>query len=122
MTFIIMTLADHNTKVIGYFAYSSPGQVVCSDSACVIAGSEVAMRRYLIELDPDHQTDAIIRKTRFGQILQGLRLGGAYAFDSESYSRFYALARLEGLKVKKADSEAGNRQGNEFLIVKLVRS
>ena len=115
-----MTLADRNTKVIGYFAHSSPTHVVCTGRACVIAASEQAMRDYLREIDPGNRTSHTIRKTRFGEIIQGMRLGGAYAFDSESYTRFYPLARTEGLKVAEADFETARQRGDKFLTVELT--
>jgi len=59
-----------DSKVIGYFAYSSPRAVVCSEKACVISGSEVAMRAYLQDLGA--QGGHTIRKTRFGEIMQFL--------------------------------------------------
>jgi len=117
-----MTLADRNKKVIGFFAFSAPTQVVCTGLACVIAGSEAAMKEYLRELDPGGRTGHTIRKTRFGEILQGLRLGGAYAFDSESYGRFYPLARMEGLEVKEANFEEARRRGDKFFTVQLAGS
>ena len=117
-----MTLADRDTKVIGYFAYSAPTQVVCTGHACVIAGSEAAMRRHLAEVDSSGRLSHTIRKTRFGEILQGLRLGGAYAFDSESYSRFYPLARMAQLDVKEADFEEAHRRGDKFFTVQLAGS
>jgi len=117
-----MTLADRDTKVIGYFAYSAPTQLVCTGHACVIAGSEAAMRRHLGEVDPGGRISHTIRKTRFGEILRGLRLGAAYAFDSESYGRFYPLARMAQLDVKEADFEAANRRGDKFFTVQLTGS
>jgi hypothetical protein len=37
-------------KVVGFFAYASPSEVVCTGDACVISGSEMAMRDYLKEV------------------------------------------------------------------------
>jgi hypothetical protein len=90
-----------DSKVIGYFAYSSPQAVVCTGKACVISGSEQAMRAYLSE--PATSTRHTIRKTRFGEIMQGLSLGAAYAFDEESYGRFLPLGRVAGLTLADAD-------------------
>jgi len=94
-------MADADSKVIGYFAYASPQAVVCSGTACVISGSESAMRRYLSErgVGGTHT----IRKTRFGEIMQGLSLGAAYAFDEEAYGRFLLLGQAAGLALAAAD-------------------
>jgi hypothetical protein len=43
-----VTGAD-DSKVIGYFAYASPGEVVCNGDACLVAGSETAMASYLAD-------------------------------------------------------------------------
>lgn len=95
-----------DSKVIGYFAYSSPRAVVCSGKACVISGSEGAMRTYLQEFGA--KGGHTIRKTRFGEIMQGIRLGAAYAFDEESYGRFLPLGRAAGLALSDADFSRHN--------------
>lgn len=92
-----------DSRVIGYFAYGLPQAVVCSGKACVIAGSEDAMRRFIVEMHPEGAGGHTVRKTRFGEILKGLRLGGAYAFDEESYGRFLPLGQAEGLALADAD-------------------
>lgn len=90
-----------DSKVIGYFAYSSSRAVVCSGKACLISGSEGAMRTYLQEFGATGRHT--LRKTRFGEIMQGIGLGAAYAFDEESYGRFLPLGRAAGLALSDAD-------------------
>lgn len=94
---------ETETKVIGYFAYCSPFEVICDGEACLIAGSEAAMRRYLVISNGKNWDGYTIKKTRFGEILNGMYLGEAYAFDEVSYSRFYPLALEEGLPLCDAD-------------------
>jgi hypothetical protein len=113
-------MSDRDTKVIGYFAYASPAEVVCSDEACIITGSERAMQDHIAEIDPDGRKKNTIKKTRFGEILKGLQLGAAYAFDEESYSRFYPLAKQEGLNVAEADFEKQKSKGWRFFTVQLI--
>ena len=103
-------MSDQHTKVIGCFAYSSSKAVVCSGKACVVSGSEVAMRNYISELNPQGAASHTVRKTRFGEIMQGLRLGAAYAFDEESYGRFLPLGRAEGLALEEADFNHGEHR------------
>ena len=43
-----------------------------------------------------------IKKTRFGKIRRGLRLGAADCFDEEAYSRFFPLAQMDGLSLEPA--------------------
>lgn len=115
----VMTQRD--TRVIVFFAYRSSSEVICTDvDACVIAGSEQATRDFVIETDPASARTTTIKKTRFGEILSGLQLGAAYAFDRESYSRFFPLAREAGLPVSQADFEQQDRQGNRFFTVRIV--
>jgi hypothetical protein len=94
-------MSSADTKVIGCFAYSSPQAVVCSGKACVISGSEEAMREYLSRMGAGGPHT--VRKTRFGEIMRGLSLGAAYAFDEESYGRFLPLGRAAGLALGDAD-------------------
>lgn len=107
-----------DTKVIGYFAYLTKMQVVCTEGkACLIAGSERTIKEYINEINPDHANEHTIKKTRFGEIKQGLLLGAAYAFDKESYGRFYPLAQKEGLNVQEADFDYQKKKGNRFFLV-----
>lgn len=112
-------MSKRDSKVIGYFSYSSPTEIVCTGNACVIAGSNKSMRSYLDEIDPIGQKERTIKKTRFGEILRGLKLGAAYAFDEESYGRFYPLALQEGLPVEEADFEKQRSQNTRFFTVQL---
>ncbi len=119
--------ADRHRKVIGYFAFASPTDIVCTGAhgdACVISGSVRAMRAFLKELDPHGQQRHTVKKTRFGDILRGLQLGAAYAFDEASYQKFYPLARKEGLPVSDvSESEFHDMQskGFRFFTVQLTR-
>lgn len=114
-------MPPRDTRVIGYFAYLSPMQVVCTDvDACVVSGSSKAMVEYLAEADPHGAANATVRKTRFGAILRGLEIGGAYAFDRESYARFYPLALEAGIPVEAADFEGQRQQGGRFFTVRLA--
>ena len=112
-------MSKRDSKVIGYFSYSSPTEIVCTGNACVISGSNKSMRDYIDEIDPTGQKGNTIKKTRFGEILRGLKLGAAYAFDEESYGRFYPLARKEGLPVEEADFEKQRSKNFRFFTVQL---
>lgn len=70
------------------------------------------MRRYLVEMDAGGKHT--IRKTRFGEIMQGLSLGAAYAFDEESYGRFLPLGRAAGLAL--ADADFGRHKERFFTV------
>ncbi|MFQ5824073.1 MAG: hypothetical protein ACE5JB_08465 [bacterium] len=112
-------MSDNYSKVIGFFAYASRTEVVCTGKACVISGSEQAMKEYIKEIDPEGRKTRTIKKTRFGEILKGLELGAAYAFDEDSYARFYPLARKAGLDVQKADFPKKQSEGFRFFTVEL---
>ena len=114
-------VARRDTKVIGYFAYLPPMQVVCADvDACVVSGSSKAMEQYLSEVNPHEAAHATVKKTRFGEILRGLELGAAYAFDRESYAKFYPLALEAGFPVQAADFDNQQQVGGRFFTVRLV--
>ena len=80
-------------KVIGYFSYTNSGEVTCDGDACVIAGSEELMKNYLSRKSSSGSKD-IIKKTRFGEIINGMNNGGAYAFDEGAFARFLSVAKL----------------------------
>ena len=115
-------MVNPRRKVIGYFAFALPNEAVCTGDrgdACVISGSSRNMKAYVKEIDPDGLTKRIIKKTLFEEILRGLKLGAAYAFDEESYKKFYPLARKEGLQVAEANFEEMKSKGFLFFTVQL---
>ncbi|MBF0203850.1 MAG: hypothetical protein HQK67_05935 [Desulfamplus sp.] len=117
-------MANRNKIAIGYFAFVSPSEVLCTGdtgNACVITGSMKAMNSFIAEINPDGQKKHIIKKTSFGEILSGLKLGAAYGFDEKSYKKFYPLARQEGLSVAEANFEEMNSKGLCFFIVQLKK-
>ena len=114
-----MPAAD-DAKVIGYFAYASQTEVVCDGDACVVAGSDAALRTYISELGAVDGISHTVKKTRFGEIMRGMNLGAAYAFDEVAYSRFYPLAQREGYDFGPEDfSATGLGKGVHLVRVQL---
>jgi hypothetical protein len=112
--------ASDEAKVIGYFAYVSPTEVVCDGDACVVTGSDADLRSYIAELGPAGGINHTLKKTRFGEIMRGMGLGAAYAFDEVSYNRFYPLARREGYDFGPEDfSATGPGKGVHLVRVQL---
>ena len=110
--------AGEDTKVIGYFAYRSKTEVVCDGDACVIAGSDAELRAYISELNAVGGINPTVKKTRFAEIMRGLRLGAPYAFDEVAYNRFYPLAQREGLDLGPEDfSATGPGKGRHLVRV-----
>ena len=85
-------------KIIGYFAYSPTGNVFCDGDACIVAGTEELIHSYQINMILNYKEQDIVKKTKFGEIMEGLGHGAAYAFDKEAYVRFFPLARQCGLE------------------------
>ena len=112
-------MADHATQVIGCLAVVAKGKVMAAGEACLVLGSVEAMRHHLREVAPDLAGNARIRKTRFGDIMRALYAGGTYAFDRESYGRFFPLAKEEQLAVRPVDFEDITRRGFGFVTVAL---
>lgn len=113
-------MAERASKVIGYFACISPERVLCTGGqACVIAGSEQAMRAFVEKMSPGDAHKAKMKKTRFGEILRGLTLGAGYAFDEDAYARFCPLGRAEGLPIAEGDFASERERGNRFFTVRL---
>jgi hypothetical protein len=105
-------------KVIGYFAIHSSQEILCEGDACVIAGGQSALHKY-IKSSHGTGSEYQIRKTRLGEILEGISLGGAYAFDKESYGLFYPLANKHGFNLKNEDFSS-TESGNHFVIVRFI--
>ena len=116
-------MANRASKVVVYFAYLSAAAIICTGGhACVVAGSQIAMRQLVEELHPGSGDRVTIKKTRFGEIRRGLELGAAYAFDEEAYGRFYPLGCQEGLSLEWGDFVSQLEKGNRFVTVKFQAS
>lgn len=109
---------DMDSKVIGYFARVSPTEIVCDGDACVISGSEQEMINYLKDISVDAPSQVTIRKTRFIEIIQGMKLGAPYAFDEESYIRFLPLANRVGFNLKEEDFSTPPEEGRHFVVIR----
>ena len=105
-------------KVIGYFAIHLPQDILCDGDACIIAGTLSALNKYIKSLSSG--ADFQKRKTRLVEILDGIRMGGAYAFDEASYKLFYPLANRHGLNLKKEEFPP-TETGRHFVVVKLAQ-
>jgi len=109
---------DIDSKVIGYFAFSSPTEVICEGEACVISGSEQSMRDYAVSASPGSSRKATIKKTRFCEIIKGMKMGAPYAFDEQSYNRFYPLANKIGFSLKEEDFSVKTETGYHFIVIR----
>ena len=108
-----------DSKVIGYFAYISSTEVVCDGDACVISGSEQMMHNYIKSIGSGLVVNHTIKKTRFRDIIAGMKMGAPYAFDEESYNRFYPLANKIGFNLKMEDFSVSTETGSHFVVVRL---
>jgi hypothetical protein len=109
---------DIDSKIIGYFAFSSPMEVICEGDACVISGSEKSMRNYASSASPTSARIITIKKTRLGEIIKGMNMGAPYAFDEQSYNRFYPLANKVGFSLKEEDFSANTETGFHFVVIR----
>jgi len=109
---------DINSKVIGYFAFNSPSEVICDGDACVISGSEQSMKDYIKSISSNPSNKVTIKKTRFSDIIKGMKMGAPYAFDEQSYNRFYPLANKFGYNLKEEDFSAPTETGRHFVVIR----
>ena len=80
------------------------------------------MKDYLSKSKTKPPGKVKIIKARFGEILSGMRLGGAYSFDAESYGRFLPLAREQGMNFGEADFTPDKPGDIKFLTITPTRA
>ncbi len=76
---------------------------MCDGDACIIAGSDADLKNYLSQIEGKGGSSYTLKKTRFGEIMCGMSMGAAYAFDESAYNRFYRLAQREGVQLGPED-------------------
>ena len=91
-------MSDKDSKVVG-FVTSIPGTInmFCDGDSCIVAGSEKRMQDYLAAVSSDLKAKYRITKARYGHVVQAMKLGGAYSFDQEAFSRLAPLAQQDGI-------------------------
>ena len=96
------------SKVIGYYAHNTKeGTVLTDGKAMVVAGSEDSLKSYMGDISDAAEIRRFkIKKTRFGDIMNGMSMGGEYAFDKESYGRFLPLSKKAGLNLNDNGGDA----------------
>ncbi len=114
--------ADRDSKVIGYYGFVGRNDIVCSGNACLIAGSEASMRDFVEESDTGNARAVSFHKSRFGEIVAGLKRGAPYAFEEASFARFYPLAVEIGLPIPNLDFEEARARGHHILTFQLFRA
>lgn len=111
-------MSKFETKVIGYISYVVKTNPLCSGDACIIAGTEESMRKYISRNNPADKESYKVSKTRYGDILGGLKAGAAYAFDEQSYKRFQPIAIQEGCDLSDLNFDEKSIQDGNFLILR----
>jgi len=96
-------MSDH--KVIGHVSMRLDKTGIFTDGpACVIAGSDEYMKRYISTEEPDSLKEQVIKKTRLKEIIRGIELGAEYQFDEISYARFKEAAKNNSCYSKVSES------------------
>ena len=111
-------MSKFETKVIGFISYIEKTDPLCSGDACIIAGSERSMRTYILRNNSDVADRYKVTKARYGDIIAGLQLGGAYAFDKESYKKFQPIAIQEGCDLSNLNFDEKSIQEGKFLVIR----
>jgi hypothetical protein len=87
------------SEMVGYFSYTLVTHLYCHGDACVIAGTARAMKEYLRGVFGGDISGSTIRATSFGEIIEGMKIGGAYSFDKRAFERFSSLALRAGIPI-----------------------
>ena len=110
---------SHEDAVVGYFA-SGGLNVMCDGDACIIASSREQMNQIMAR-QPGHPPQPMsVRPTTFGEIMQGLKMGAAYAFDEGAYAILLPLAQRCGLPLGPEDFTDPGPHGVHLVRIQLL--
>ena len=91
--------------------------------ACVIAGSQEDMERYLSTEAPEFVEYQEIKKTRYNEIIRGIELGAEYQFDNLSFEKFKEEAKGEScfsrLKITEKQKEYPDRKFHNVVLERI---
>jgi hypothetical protein len=104
--------------VIGYVAFKKQMEVFCDGPSCLVVGSELKMKS-LLEMRGLRPADFSIRKTRFDDIVAGLKLGGEYGFEEEAYRRFSPSGEEIGMESVEFDFTPSEPGKVKFINIKI---
>jgi len=76
------------------------------------------MKNYIASALRGSSEKATIKKTRFGEIIKGMKMGAPYAFDEQSYNRFYPLANKIGFNLIEEDFSKETETGHHFVVIR----
>lgn len=77
------------------------------------------MQDYIAAVRSDPKAKYRIIKARYGHVVQAMKLGGAYSFDREAFSRLAPLAQQDGIDLVDFTPDAQTRQ--EAPVIPLMR-
>jgi hypothetical protein len=69
------------------------------------------MQDYIAAISSDAKAKYRITKSRYGHMVQAMKLGGDYSFDREAFSRLAPLARQDGIDLVDFTPAAQTKQG-----------
>ncbi len=111
-------MPKNDKNVVGYYAIHPPQDILCDGDACIVAGTQSALNNYIKSIaEPNIEFDK--RKTSLSEILEGMAIGGAYAFDEKAYKIFYPLANKYGFNLKP-EQFPPTETGRHFVVVRQI--
>ena len=88
----------------------------------IIMSSEGQFKEELKKMAPHRMDDIVIKKVKYGEIQEGLELGGIYAFSKDSYDRFYPIGKANKLGLPHPDEQDWTEkegEGYRFLHIRI---
>lgn len=112
-------MSNPEDKIVGYVALHPSLTMYCDNSACIVAGTQSALNKYLKSDFPEVSVFEK-RKTKFYEVIEGMEMGGAYAFDKESFKIFKRLAKQLNLNLV-GNSGLSSKEGLKLTHISLEK-
>ncbi|MFT5085375.1 MAG: hypothetical protein ACI9Y1_003434 [Lentisphaeria bacterium] len=112
-------MSNLEDKTVGYVAVHPSMTMYCEDESCIVVSTQSALNK-LLKSAFDDVSVFEKRKAKFHEVIEGMEMGGAYAFDKQSCKIFKHIAKTQNVTLVENIKSSSN-EGREFAHISIEK-